>query len=223
MSNYINKTLILALAIVCIILFYRSCEIQKDYERVASALTISDLKNQKFETELNKKGEEISTQKQLILSQEEALENNLLEIEELKKYKKIQSKTTVKTVTQIDTVFVAFSENPTDSIKMPIPDGFFRYFDYQEKDNWYSFSGTVSDLGLTMYDMSITNKYSLLIADKKLGFFTKPEPQIVLTNENPYTSTISMNNVQIDYQLPFYKKEWFWFALGSATTIFITK
>ena len=202
MSNYINKTLILALAIVCIILFYRSCEIQKDYERVASALTISDLKNQKFETELNK---------------------NLLEIEELKKYKKIQSKTTVKTVTQIDTVFVAFSENPTDSIKMPIPDGFFRYFDYQEKDNWYSFSGTVSDLGLTMYDMSITNKYSLLIADKKLGFFTKPEPQIVLTNENPYTSTISMNNVQIDYQLPFYKKEWFWFALGSATTIFITK
>ena len=74
-----------------------------------------------------------------------------------------------------------------------------------------------------MYDMSITNKYSLLIADKKLGFFTKPEPQIVLTNENPYTSTISMNNVQIDYQLPFYKKEWFWFALGSATTIFITK
>ena len=82
MKNYLNKTIILALAIVCLLLFYRSCEIQKDYERVASALTVSDLKNQKFETELNKKGEEISTQKQLILSQEEALENNLLEIEE---------------------------------------------------------------------------------------------------------------------------------------------
>jgi len=223
MKDYLHRTIILALLIVCVILFNRSCETQKKYERVASALTIADLNNQKFKSEINKQGEEIAVQNQLILSKDEALENNLLEIEELKKYKNIKSKTTFETITKTDTVFVPFTKEISDTIQMPIPDGFFRYFKYQEKDNWYSFSGTVSDLGVTMYEMDIKNKYSILIADKKLGLFRKAQPEILLTNENPYTSTISMNNVQVKYDVPFYKKEWFWFVLGSATTIYITK
>jgi len=223
MKDYLHRTIILALLIVCVILFNRSCEAQKNYERVASALTIADLSNQKFKSKINKQGEEIAVQNQLILSKDEALESNLLEIEELKKYKNIKSKTTFETITKTDTVFVPYVENITDTLIMPIPDGFLRHFQYQEEDNWYSFSGTVSNFGVEMYQMDIKNKYSILIADKKLGLFKKSRPEILLTNENPYTSTISMNNVQVKYDIPFYKKEWFWFVLGSATTIYITK
>jgi len=223
MNDFLHRIVILALLIVCAILFNRSCETQKKYERVASALTIADLSNQKFESKINKQGEEIAIQNQLILSKDEALENNILELEELKKYKNIKSKTTIETITKTDTVFVPYVKNVSDTVISNVPNNFFQYFNYQEKDNWYSFSGKVSDIGVTMYEMDIKNKYSILIADKKLGLFKKPRPEILLTNENPYTSTISMNNVQVVYDVPFYKKEWFWFVLGSATTIYITK
>ena len=224
MKNLANKVIILALLVVVCLLFLRSCQLEKDYNRVSSALTVADLKNQKFETELNEKGEQLATQKQLILSQEEALENNLLQIEELKKYKRIKSKTEIVTKTEIDTVYVAYEPiNENDSTYVPIPDGFFRNFSYTEKDDWYKFSGSVSEKGLTMNNMEIKNKYSLLIADKKLGLFSKPEPQVILTNSNPYTNTVSMNNVQIKFEKPFYKKEWFWFVLGATTTTVILK
>jgi hypothetical protein len=223
MKNYINRTIILALCVLCIILFHRSCESEKNYERVSNALTISDLTNQKFENEINEQGEKISFQKQLILSKQEALENNLLEIIELKKYKKIKSKTKIETLTKIDTVFVSYSDYASDSILKPKSKIFYKYFNYTEKDNWYSLSGNVTEDGINMYDMQIKNKYNILIADKKLGLFRRSIPQIVLTNENPYTSTISMQNVQIQYDIPFYKKQWFWFILGSASTIYLTK
>ena len=224
MGKIVNRVIFLALTVVICFLLFRSCELQKDYDRVSSALTVADLKNQKFESELNDKGEEIATQKQLILSQEEALQNNLVQIEELKKYKRIKSKTEIVTKTEIDTVYVAYEPiNENDSTYVPIPDGFFRNFSYTEKDDWYKFSGSVSEKGLTMNNMEIKNKYSLLIADKKLGLFSKPEPQVILTNSNPYTNTVSMNNVQIKFEKPFYKKEWFWFVLGATTTTVILK
>lgn len=223
MGKIVNRVIFLALTVVICFLLFRSCELQKDYDRVSSALTVADLKNQKFESELNEKGEEIATQKQLILSQEEALQNNLVEIKELKEYKRIKSKTQIVTKTEIDTVFVSYTPIENDSTQIDIPNGFFRNFEYTEKDDWYKFSGSVSDRGLTMYNMQIKNDYILLIADKKLGLFTKPEPQVILTNSNPYTQTVSMNNVQIKYEKPFYKKEWFWFVLGATTTTVILK
>lgn len=224
MRNLSNKLIIVALLIAICLLFLRSCQLEKDYKRVSSALTVADLKNQKFETELNEKGEQINSQKQLILSKEEAIQNNLIEIEDLKKYKRIKSKTKIVTQTKIDTVFVAFDPvDKNDSTFVPLPSGFLRTFKYLEKDDWFKFSGTVSENGLTMNNMEIKNDYSLLIADKKLGLFSKAEPQVVLTNLNPYTRTVSMNNVQIQYKKPFYKKEWFWFVLGATTTTIIIK
>ena len=98
--------------------------------RLANALEISDLNNQKFKKEITKKGVEISKQNQLILNKEEALANNLLKIEELKKYKKIKSKVSVVTNTVIDTLYIPFKEIPkNDSIFKKLNYNF-KFFDY---------------------------------------------------------------------------------------------
>ena len=92
MKNISDKILIIILAVIVCILLFKSCESQNDYTRLANALEISDLNNQKFKKEITKNGVEISKQNQLILNKDEALANNLLKIEELKKFKKIKSK-----------------------------------------------------------------------------------------------------------------------------------
>ena len=68
MKNISDKILIIILAVIVCILLFKSCESQNDYDRLANALEISDLNNQKFKKEITKKGVEISKQNQLILN-----------------------------------------------------------------------------------------------------------------------------------------------------------
>lgn len=224
MNNKFNSLLIAILTGIIFFLFLRSCEIQKDYERVKKALKVADFKNQDFSKEINEKGEKIAIQEQLILSKDEALKSNAIELEELKEYKRITSKIQFTVNTKIDTVYIPFAEiTSTDTIQKPLPKYFFRKFMYKEKDEWFKFSGQVENSGVTLFDVEIKNKFKLIIADKKLNFFSKPKPIITLTNSNPYTDITSLNNIQLEYKKPFYKKEWFWFATGSIATIIIVK
>mgnify|MGYP003641118577 FL=1 len=223
MKNISDKILIIILAVIVCILLFKSCESQNDYTRLANALEISDLNNQKFKKEITKNGVEISKQNQLILNKEEALANNLLKIEELKKFKKIKSKVSIVTNTVIDTLYIPFKEIPkNDSIFNKLNYNF-KFFDYTEKDNWFKFSGITDSKGVSMYDVKIRNEFSLLIADEKMGLFRSSIPKVVLTNMNPYTNTVSLKNIQVIYKKPFYKKEWFWFVLGGTATILISK
>ena len=60
MKNISDKILIIILAVIVCVLLFKSCESQNDYDRLANALEISDLNNQKFKKEITKKGVEIS-------------------------------------------------------------------------------------------------------------------------------------------------------------------
>lgn len=224
MNNKINTLFTVILLFVIFFVTFRSCEIQKDYQRVKKALTVADFKNQAFKTEINEKGEKIAIQEQLILSKDEALKSNALEIEELKEFKRIKSKIQFTATTKIDTVYIPFTEiSDTDTIQNLLPKNFFRKFMYKEKDEWFKFSGYIENSGVTLFDVEIKNKFKIIIADKKVNIFSKPKPKIILTNSNPYTDITSLNNIQVEYKEPFYKKEWFWFLAGSITTIIIYK
>lgn len=223
-NNKWLKHIFFLVLILLAILTLRLCEIQKDYERVKKALNVADFKNQTFKNEINQKGEKIAIQEQLILSKDEALKSNALEIEELKEFKRIKSKIQFTVNTKIDTVYIPFTEiSDVDTIQKLLPKNFFRKFMYKEKEEWFKFSGYVENSGVTLFDVQIKNKFKLIIADKKVNIFSKPKPQITLINSNPYTDITSLNNIQIEYNEPFYKKELFWFLAGSITTIIIFK
>jgi len=217
------KERIVLLFIIAIIPFFisKAMEYKKDYDRVSGNLTAVNMELQKFKEKELEDGTKIASQQQVILTQKEALANNLLEINDLKEYKKIQSKVSAEIITQIDTLFIPY-DAPIDSLEVPLPD-FKRTFQYVEKDDWFNLKGEVSNTGVNIMDLTVKNKYSILIADKRMGLFKKNEPSVVLQNENPYTNTIEMNNVQIHYKKPIYKKNGFWFGVGAVAGILIAK
>lgn len=221
MKYITSKTIIVILIGLIVFLTFRSCELKRNYQLISNALTLSDLTNQKFKVELNNKNEEIAFQKQVILTKDQAIKSNLLEIQDLKEYKHITSKIQVKTETKIDTIFIPYIADSDSINKFVNP--FKKHFDYTEKNNWFKLNGYASENGIVFNSISIKNKFSLIIADKKIGILGKSDPVIVLKNYNPYTETITLNNVQITYSKPFYKKEWFWFVAGITTGQLILK
>ena len=187
-----------------------ACERDKVNKNLLRNIESLDITNQKFKTELNKNKEKLTSQNQIILTQQQAIDNGLIEI---KKLKKIKSKVRLVTNTKIDTVFIPYNRVVVDSSSTE-PIQFRNYFDYQEPKGWYSLSGYASQLGIGIDSLRVKNDYSIYIADKKLNIFGKSNPEVILLNKNPYTETIQMQNVIIKVYTPFYKKNTFWAGVG---------
>ena len=187
-----------------------ACERDKVNKNLLRNIESLDITNQKFKTELNKNKEKVTSQNQIILTQQQAIDNGLIEI---KKLKKIKSKVRLVTNTKIDTVFIPYNRVVVDSSSTE-PIQFRNYFDYQEPKGWYSISGYASQLGIGIDSLRVKNDYSIYIADKKLNIFGKSNPEVILLNKNPYTETIQMQNVIIKVYTPFYKKNTFWAGVG---------
>lgn len=187
-----------------------ACERDKVNKNLLRNIESLDITNQKFKTELNKNKEKVTSQNQIILTQQQAIDNGLIEI---KKLKKIKSKVRLVTNTKIDTVFIPYNRIVVDSSSTE-PIQFRNYFDYQEPKGWYSLSGYASQLGIGIDSLRVRNDYSIYIADKKLNIFGKSNPEVLLLNKNPYTETIQMQNVIIKVYTPFYKKNTFWAGVG---------
>tara|TARA_Y100000389_G_C17455530_1_gene517883 strand:+ start:834 stop:1514 length:681 start_codon:yes stop_codon:yes gene_type:complete len=187
-----------------------ACERDKVNKNLLRNIESLDITNQKFKTELNKNKEKVTSQNQIILTQQQAIDNGLIEI---KKLKKIKSKVRLVTNTKIDTVFIPYNRVVIDSSSTE-PIQFRNYFDYQEPKGWYSLSGYASQLGIGIDSLRVKNDYSIYIADKKLNIFGKSNPEVILLNKNPYTETIQMQNVVIKIYQPFYQKNVFWAGVG---------
>ena len=113
-----------------------ACERDKVNKNLLRNIESLDITNQKFKTELNKNKEKVTSQNQIILTQQQAIDNGLIEI---KKLKKIKSKVRLVTNTKIDTVFIPYNRVVVDSSSTE-PIQFRNYFDYQEPKGWYSLS-----------------------------------------------------------------------------------
>jgi len=198
------RIIVFALVALCIILLIQNCQRQQDYERVKQALQATQLKVGEFEEEIGNNNEKIASQQQVILTQREAIDAGLLEIEKLKN---VKSQVRVITQTKVDTIFASYDE-PIDSV------GESQFRTFSVSDPWYSFNGSIMPTGVAIRELQIKNEFSLTIADKKIGFFKTPQPSVILVNKNPYTSTQEMQNIVIVNKEPFYRKPWFWTSIG---------
>ena len=175
-------------------------------------------KEQVFIETINGNGEKIAEQQQIIMTQKDAIDNGLLEIDKLKK---VKSQVRFVTKTIVDSVFVPFSLEDTtnldgltvEMIKVPQP--------FSLTDKWYSLSGKVQKNGLFLDTLSFNNKTNITIGMESRGIFKSPRPVVVLKHENPYTYTTEMNNVVIENKLRFYDKKGFWFGAGTVIGIII--
>ena len=174
---------------------------------------------QVFVEKLNKSGDKIAEQEQVILTQRDAIAHNLLEIGELKK---INSQVTVRTITKIDSVFVpiidtvervVFDTTGMALLKLPTKFGL--------KDEWYSLFSTVNTDGMWIDSLSLYNRQTITLGMKSNGFFKAPTPTVLVKNENPYVNVNSLRNVVIKNDMRFYDKKGFWYGLGVGTGILI--
>lgn len=96
----------------------------------------------------------------------------------LKQYRKALATVKVVTEFKIDTIKQRFD--------VPVEVPFRREFRVFQP--FYSFTGVVDNLGLTMSDVTIRNEQRIVIGDKKIGFF-KSERSVSVTNSNPHVRT----------------------------------
>jgi hypothetical protein len=150
------------------------------------------LENLSFEDEINERGERIISQEQIILSQKDAIEQGLLEVNRLKK---IKSQVSVVTETIIDTFIV----NHTDTIvEYRNGDAFLKLpQSYLYETEHLNFGAEVSKIGLKVNNISIFNTSSVTIGYKSNGLFRKKSAVVEIQNSNPYVMTNSVGNVII--------------------------
>ena len=199
-----------------ILFLAKSCSIILENNNLKKQVAVFKSENQAFSEEIIKDGQKMAEQEQLIVTQKQAIDAGLIKIKNLKN---VKSQVRVETITKVDSFFVAFE--PKDTLSADT--SFKKNFSYEDPKKWFSLSGVVLQSGVGISEMSVRNKYHITIADKKVGFFKAPKPSVVLVNENPYTQTEKMNNLVIDNKSPFYKRPWFWAAIGLGTGFYLTK
>jgi hypothetical protein len=213
-----QRLLIIGLIVLCIFLIWGAWSKNAEMQDYKDQMMLFKDKEQVFIETENANGEKIAEQQQIIMTQKDAIDNGLLEIDKLKK---VKSQVRFVTKTIVDSVFVPFSLEDTtnldgltfEMIKVPQP--------FSLTDEWYSLSGKVQKKGLFLDTLSFNNKTSVTIGMESRGIFKSPRPVVVLKHENPYTYTSEMNNVVIENKLRFYDKKSFWFGTGAVIGIII--
>ena len=223
MSKYWTNKILLSfvvLIVAILLLVWRGCEQNAQLSAYKKQMQKFSLGDQAFIETENKQGEKIIEQKQIILSQKDAIAHNLLQIDELKK---VQSQVIIKTITKIDSVYIPFDdtwqdEDQFDSIVVTdtifkdniifVPKNFSLVEDY------YSLSGNILKSGVFVDSLRFNNELSLSIGMKSQGVFKKPIPLVIAKNSNPFVETSSMQNVVIKNDLKWYDKKITWFAVG---------
>lgn len=97
----------------------------------------------------------------------------------VQKYRKVQSTTTVNTVTKIDSILIRAKS--LDSLN----------FEFSHNAKWFDISGSYNDERLLIDSLTLPNTQNIVIGVKK-GLFNRTVTTSVV-NSNPYIKTTGMN------------------------------
>ncbi len=194
-----HKTIIFfSLAFIMTLLFIQKTveigELQDDYKNQIGALENTTYK---YKQEINKKGEEVVTQQQIILTQKQAHDQDILNINELKKelnLKQIDAIIKSHTAIAYDTTHLPYVDTPIvlfiDSqyyLKVPIS--------FSKKDKWRIIEGSVGKDSVVITKDSTNNETTVIIGYSRKWIWGKKHPVVVIKNTNPNIHTTSMANV----------------------------
>jgi hypothetical protein len=195
----------------------------KHYEKQVNKLTIE---GQSFNTIRTETGKLLAEQEQIILTQKQAIDNGWVAYLKLKK---LQSHVKVKTVTQLDSIFIPYTK---DSIVMKYDTVYvdttkhFHSIKVPRKfsilDEYYAIGGRVKKEGVVVDSLKIFNTMNVNIGLKSQGFFKRPKPIVMVDYDNPYVNTLGLSNIIIKDEKKFYDRKFFWFGLGLVSGITTT-
>ena len=176
-----NNIIIAALIVLCIYLWRSKNQVKYTATNNIAALTdsLGHYKNKEGVWVAEKKlfqGTEKDL-RQVIKSKDKSFQKLL------KSFKKPVAAATVKTVTQIDTVFVPY-ETKIDLPVFELP--------FSKVAKHYSIKGISTNKGVGISEVSIPNTQNVVIGKKKIGWF-KNEYRIEIENSNPLITTTDLD------------------------------
>lgn len=209
-KTILNRLLIIALVVTCIILLFRSWYLQHQYSS-----DVEDLLRDKqgIEKLIDEQGRESAYLRATILTKDRAIQKQLKEIEQLKT---LDSKIKIVNTTRIDTLLIELHDTTliasNDTIK-------YQKFGHSEK--WFSLNGKVKEKQLIIDSLKIHNEYTIEVGDAKAGLL-KREKRVYVRNENPYTSTDDLKFFILEDKKKWYQRD-AWKIVGTAifTTLII--
>jgi hypothetical protein len=227
----VNRLFFAILFIVIAILLWRGCENERDRSRLISQLGEYKLKEKVFEVKRLEDSSTLASQTQTIMTQKEAIELGLLELE--KSMKEVQSqvkqKSTITIIEKqvpfipdgyVDTIGLVRNESGDgirrDSIAVPTR--------FKVNEKWFNIDGLVNKEGLTIDSLAIPNKTIVTIGYKKAGFLNLSKDAIVqVKNENPYVNVTGLDNIVIKKKKKIWQNPLVHIGVGVVLGYYITK
>ena len=226
MKNIIN----IALIILVVFLFLKSCSENKERENLLNQLSNYEIGNKAFDIERKKDSSTIAQQGQTILTQNEAIKIGLLKLDG--EIKKVQSQVNQTQKIKIENVPVPYvpggfsdttgwslriknGEKSTELLDSLINNSVVVPQKFKLENKWYNLGGNVKKDGILIDSLSIENESSVTVGWKKTGFLNlKREPIVEIKNTNPYLQVTKMNNVVIKNKKGLFENKFFWVGVG---------
>ena len=165
----------------------------RKYKQYQNQINKFALKEQAYLEEIDKNGNRLVEQEQIIMTQEQAISSGLLEIEKLKE---VSSQVSVVTNTIIDTIVVSHVDtviqeiNGSSYLKLPQQ--------YTFADEYLNFKANINKVGLSIDNITIFNETTITIGKERQGLFKPLKPVVKIKNTNTYMNTMDVQNVVIE-------------------------
>lgn len=212
--NFTRLSLVV-LIIVIILLVWDGCsknaQLSVFKENVIKLKYNTDL----FKETIAKNNNRIAEQEQIILNQNDAIDNGILDMNE---FKNIKSQVRVETRTQIDSIFIPFETIKSDTqVVYQCSD---RKFTLVTDD--YGIFGLTKQEGVLLDSLYFDSGLAITIGTKSAGFLKKAKPIVEVKYTNPYIKTKSIQNIIIQEDLKWYDRKRNWFGMGIGMGAFLT-
>ena len=210
-----NKWFYLAI-ILFVFLGVEKCNHNQEVkEQFDVILTLEEQKNN-FEIKIDELGAQTVRQEVLIIDSKRDYQSLLSDFKELKKTK---SQTKIITKTLIDSIYISVVDIDTiliDKQEFPI-------YSFQDSNEFYSISGSVSPKEALLKEISFINHITFSQRWERKNFLSKKTYFVEVKNSNPYVTIYGVQNYQIQDHRRFWEQGKFWFAIGTGVGILITK
>ena len=200
-----NRVITFALGVVVILLSFQILSDRADFKSFKSQIARYKKGELEYQEVINKNGDKIIEQQQIILTQKDAIEQGLLQVEKLKR---VNSQTRVVTEVVLDTIVITHVDT---MLKFVDGNSYLRLpQNYRFNDEFMSLDAKIDEVGLNLDNISIQNENIITIGYKRYGLFKPLTPIVEVRNTNPYIVTQSVSNVVIEKKVDFLhdKKTW---------------
>jgi len=188
-------------------------------------------KANEFASTVNKLGEKVSTQDQMIAQKTKELEKSLLKNSTLTT---LNEQIKFEATTKIRDVMAAYSGNgpsgtevivlhDTINGKDTIIEGIKTGTKFKaDTSKWYSIAGSIEKNGVKIDSLNFKSDFTMNIGQKRVKGYKgwllgKKEPKVELVNPNPYTTIDVMKNIKLEDN-KWWENGWIKFGLGGLFT-----